>query len=219
MNGPQDLGGAMGFGAISPEVNEPIFHAEWEARALGLALAAGALGHWSIDESRHARESLPWPIYLGRSYYEIWTRALEVLLTRHGLVTPAELAAGDAEPAPAHPRRLSAQAVDAVLARGGPADRPVDAAPRFAVGDRVRMRNLQPAGHTRLPAYVRGHKGTIIAARGGYVLPDSHAHGRGEGAQHLYTIRFDGADLWGADAEPGSTVMIDAWEGYLDLVT
>ena len=36
MNGPQDLGGQMGFGAIAPEPNEPIFHAAWERRALGV---------------------------------------------------------------------------------------------------------------------------------------------------------------------------------------
>jgi hypothetical protein len=58
MNGPQDLGGQMGFGAVAPEVDEPIFHAEWEKRALGVTLCSGAMGHWNIDESRHARESL-----------------------------------------------------------------------------------------------------------------------------------------------------------------
>ncbi|AUH64547.1 nitrile hydratase subunit beta [Paracoccus zhejiangensis] len=216
MNGPHDLGGMMGHGAIAPEADEPLFHAGWEARALGVTLACGALGHWNIDESRHARESLPWPIYLDTSYYEIWTRALETLLTRHGLVSADELATGEAEPAPVHPRRLAASAVDAVLARGGPTDRPVTAAPRFAIGDLVRTRNLQPKGHTRLPGYVRGHVGTIIAAHGGFILPDANAHGRGEAPEHLYTVRFEGADLWGDEAEPGSEVMIDAWESYLE---
>ena len=42
MNGPQDLGGQMGFGPVAPEKDEPIFHAEWERRALGLTIAAGA---------------------------------------------------------------------------------------------------------------------------------------------------------------------------------
>ena len=58
MNGPQDLGGQMGFGPVAPEIGEPYFHAEWEKRALGVTLTAGAMGHWTIDESRHARESL-----------------------------------------------------------------------------------------------------------------------------------------------------------------
>lgn len=216
MNGPHDLGGMMGHGPIAPEPNEPIFHAEWEGRALGVTLACGALGHWNIDESRHARESLPWPIYLDTSYYEIWTRALENLLTRYGLVTPEELATGAARSTPGHPRRLAADAVPAVLARGGPTDRAVTTPPRFAIGDRVHTRNLQPRTHTRLPAYARNQTGTVIALHGGYILPDSNAHGQGEAPEHLYTIRFLAADLWGADAEPGSSVTIDAWESYLE---
>ena len=90
MNGPHDLGGQMGFGPVSPEVDEPYFHAEWEKRALGLTLSGGALGAWTIDESRHARENIPPAAYLSASYYEIWIRALEVLLERHGFGTVAQ---------------------------------------------------------------------------------------------------------------------------------
>ena len=68
MNGPHDLGGRMGFGPIPLEADEPIFHADWEARALGLTLTCGALGGWTLDESRHARESLPPAVYYGSSY-------------------------------------------------------------------------------------------------------------------------------------------------------
>ncbi len=78
MNGPHDLGGQMGFGPVAPEKDEPCFHAEWEKRALGLTLSSGAFGAWTIDESRHARENIPPADYLSASYYEIWTRALEV---------------------------------------------------------------------------------------------------------------------------------------------
>ena len=46
MNGPHDLGGQMGFGPVAPEKNEPLFHAEWEKRALGLTLCCGAFGAW-----------------------------------------------------------------------------------------------------------------------------------------------------------------------------
>ena len=91
MNGPQDLGGQMGFGPVAPERNEPVFHADWEKRALGVTLAAGAMGHWTIDESRYVRESLHPADYYASSYYEIWIKALEVLLQRHGLVAAEEL--------------------------------------------------------------------------------------------------------------------------------
>ena len=216
MNGPQDLGGRDGFGAVRPEADEPLFHAAWEARALGITLAAGALGYWTLDESRHARESLPPPVYYQSSYYEIWIRALEVLLQRHDLIEADDLAAGDAAPGPAHPKRLDPARVPDVLTKGGPTDRPLTAAPRFAPGDRVVTRLQAREGHTRLPTYLAGRPGVIEADHGGHVFPDTNAHGGGEQPQRLYTVVFQGADLWGADAEPGSTVSADLWESYLE---
>ena len=106
MNGPHDLGGQMGFGRVAPEPDEPYFHAEWEKRALGVVLSCGAFGAWTIDESRHARENIPPPAYLAASYYEIWIRALEVLLDRHGFVSPDEIAAGHKLTEPATPKRI-----------------------------------------------------------------------------------------------------------------
>lgn len=217
MNGPQDLGGQMGFGPVAPEMDEPLFHAAWERRALGVTLAAGAMGAWTIDESRHARESLHPADYYASSYYAIWTKALERLLVRHGFVDEDELAGGRAlRPGAAPKRVLAAADVAPVLARGGPCDRPVAAPPRFAAGDRVRTRNIHPAGHTRLPRYVRGHVGTVEAVRGGFVFPDTNAHGRGENPQWVYTVVFAGRDLWGDDADPTLTVSVDAWESYLE---
>ncbi|MCO4055548.1 MAG: nitrile hydratase subunit beta [Bosea sp.] len=217
MNGAQDLGGQMGFGPIRPESDEPIFHAAWEKRALAITLAAGAMGHWSIDEGRHARESLHPADYLSSSYYEIWTKALAALLARHGFVTPDEVAAGHAlSPAPAPRRVLSAEAVPAVLARGGPTDRAKAGAPRFRPGDRVRTIVINPAGHTRLPRYARGKVGVIELLHGAHVFPDSNAHGMGEQPDWLYTVAFAASELWGRDADPASVVSIDAWEGYLE---
>ena len=217
MNGPQDLGGQMGFGPVAPERDEPYFHAEWEKRALGLTLCAGALGAWNIDESRHARESLHPAIYYASSYYEIWIRALEVLLQRHGFVSAADLAAGDAVDPAATPKRVpKAGDVAAMLARGGPCDRPVDSAPRFGAGDRVRTKNFNPTGHTRLPRYARGKEGVVETVHEGFVFPDSNAHGQGERSQRVYTVVFDGAEIWGEGADPTLSVSVDAWESYLE---
>lgn len=217
MNGPQDLGGQMGFGPVAPEPDEPLFHADWEKRALGITLAAGAMGHWNIDESRHARESLHPADYYSSSYYEIWVKALEVLLQRHGFVSAEELAEGrkldDGAPAK---RKLVASEVPAVLARGGPCDRPVDAPPRFKAGDRVRTKNFNPTEHTRLPRYARAKIGTIDAVREGFVFPDTNAHGKGEHPQQVYTVVFDAAEIWGEGADPTLTISIDAWESYLE---
>jgi len=219
VNGPHDLGGQMGFGPVAPETDEPVFHAAWERRALGVTLATGAFGAWTIDESRHARECLHPATYYSASYYEIWIRALETLLERHGFVSTDELEAGHKLWPGVKPKRvLHKDDVAAVLARGAPCNREVGAQPKFKAGDRVRTINEHTHGHTRLPRYARGKTGVIEAVREGFVFPDTNAHGKGENPQRVYTVCFDGRDLWGQGADPALTVSIDAWESYLERV-
>lgn len=235
MNGVHDMGGMHGFGPVQLEHPEVRFHAPWERQALGLTLAAGALGQWNIDQSRAARESLPPAVYLGSGYYGIWVLALERLLLQRGLVTADELQAlqhpgvvaplptgpsAPAQPLPA-PRALSADRVDAALAKGTSAERQATTTAAFTLGQRVRARQMHPAGHTRLPRYVRGHVGTVVRVHGVQVFADVHAAtppGQAfDGApQWLYAVEFDGRDLWGDDAEPGLRVSVDAWESYLE---
>jgi nitrile hydratase len=220
MNGAHDMGGMHGFGRVVPERDEPVFHADWERRVFALTLAMGATGEWNLDASRFARESLPPPEYLSRSYYEIWLAGLERLLAQRGLVTPDEMETGRSLQA-AQPLKRTLAAADATasLGRGSPTNREAPREPLFQVGDRVGARNMHPAGHTRLPRYVRGHAGTITAVHGCHVFPDRHAHGHGEDAQWLYTVSFSGRELWGADADPTVTVAIDAFEPYLELAS
>ena len=216
MNGPQDVGGRHGFGGIIPEDEGALFHADWEKRVLGMTLAAAALGYWNIDASRHARESLPPAIYYNASYYEIWLRALINILITAGEISADEVVSGQSTaPGKRADRRMDAGAVPAVLAKGGPANRS-GPAPQFAIGDQVKTRNIQPAGHTRLPAYARCRTGTIVAQHGAHVFPDTNAHFQGEDPQPLYTVAFMATDLYGADADPTLTVHIEAWEPYLD---
>lgn len=217
MNGPHDLGGKMGFGPVDPEADEPVFHAHWEKRALGMTLCSGALGLWNLDESRHARESLHPADYYASSYYEIWIKALEKLLLRHGLVTEEELAKGEMQKAPPKGLRpLAAERVPGVLASGGPCDRTIETPARFAAGDAVLLRNINPEGHTRIPAYAKGKTGIIEEVAGAFVFPDDNAHGRGENPQWLYRVVMKGRDLWGPDSDGTLTVSIDAWESYLE---
>jgi nitrile hydratase subunit beta len=217
VNGVHDMGGQHGFGPVEPEPDEPVFHADWERRAFALTLAMGATGTWNLDASRFARESLPPARYLASTYYEIWLGALERQLDRHGLVSADELEAGRSldEPAPVA-RTLAAADVPATLGRGGPTVREARRPARFAVGDRVRARNVHPPTHTRLPRYVRGHVGTVELVHGCHVFPDTHAHFEGEAPQWLYTVRFDARELWGEDADPTVRVSTDAFEPYLE---
>jgi nitrile hydratase beta subunit len=216
MNGAADLGGMMGFGPVVPEPESERFHEEWERRALALVLAMGAARRWSIDASRFARESLPPPVYLGSSYYAIWTRGLERLLVASGLVGEDELADGRARRPGAAVQAWSPDEARAAFAAGSPYARPESGPARFAVGDAVRTRVMHPTGHTRLPRYARGKAGVVERVHGAHVLPDANAHGAGERPEWLYTVRFTGRELWGPDADPGLTVAIDAWESYLE---
>jgi len=207
----------MGFGPVDPEPNEPYFHADWEERVLGMTLCAAALGHWSLDESRHARENRHPADYYSSSYYEIWQKGLERLLIRHDVVSNEELAAGHSlRPGPESAQVLTADRVPRTLSRGGPVDRPATTKARFETGDQVRTKVINPQTHTRLPRYARGKLGVVDKIHGCHVYPDRNAHGGGEQPQWLYTVRFDGRELWGDDAEAGLSVSIDAWEPYLE---
>lgn len=223
MNGIHDMGGMQGFGPVVVEPQELLFHADWEKRALALTLAMGATGQWNIDLSRSARESLPPAVYLGSSYYAIWLRGLEILMRERGLVDNSELESG-AMQSPAAPiaRILQAADVDAALARGTPTTRTAPHPARFCVGARVRARNMHPQGHTRLPRYVRGHSGTVALVHGAHVFADAHATRPLppflEQPHWLYTVVFDGQELWGPQADPGLQVSVDAWEPYLEPV-
>jgi nitrile hydratase len=219
VNGGQDLGGVHGFGPVKPEPNEPVFHDEWEKRVFALTLAMGMPGGWNIDMSRFARENRPPVEYLAMSYYQIWLAGLEVLLTERGLVTEKEIGAGHAL-APPKPvtRILSPGDVAQVLYRGGPTERQTNTSAAFKAGDKVRAKNINPLTHTRLPRYVRGHIGVIERVVGCHVFPDSNARGAGEDPQWLYTVRFDGRELWGADGDASVKVSVDAWEPYLEPV-
>lgn len=226
MNSVHDMGGLQGFGPVQPEAQEPVFHGDWERRALAVTLAMGATGRWTIDHSRAAREALPPAVYLGSSYYEIWLNALEKLLLERGLASIEELADGRLrQPGSPDLPVLRADQVAPALARGSSAERPPPpqhVAPRFAPGTRVRAVNMHPVGHTRLPRYVRGHVGTVQAVRGCHVFPDTHSRGLqapfDETAHWLYTVVFDAKELWGPQADAHSQVSVDAWEPYLEAL-
>lgn len=216
MNGPQDVGGRQGFGPVTPEDEKIRFHAEWEKRVLGVTLAAAALGYWNIDASRHMRESLPPAMYYTASYYEIWLRALEKLLLKAGEISEEDLSTGQAQSVGQRTDRcLKADAVPGVLAAGGPTNRS-GPEPKFQPGDKVRMRNHQPSGHTRLPGYARRCTGVVTALHGAHVYPDSNARFEGEHPQPLYTVRFTATELFGESADAGHSVSIEAWEPYLE---
>jgi len=220
MDGIHDLGGRQGFGPVVREDSEPVFHARWEAFVFTLEKRVFVDGVCAnADQFRHAIERIDPVAYLTHGYYGRWLGGLETLLVETGNLDPAEL-------------------TERVLARGGrtsdlvaarPKEHPDRVPPstergarrqvadpaRFAIGESVRTSAVPVSGHTRLPAYARGRVGTVTGIQGGWVLPDTNAHGRGEHPQHLYSVRFEGAELWGVEAEPRQALYLDLFESYL----
>jgi nitrile hydratase len=136
---------------------------------------------------------------------------------KFGLVTSEEMesgkpAEGFAKVTPA----LTAAMASRVFSRGIPSSRDPQVRPRFNVGQRVRARNINPAGHTRLPRYARGKTGTIMRDHGVYSFPDTNAHFLGEQRQHVYSVRFAASELWGESASPRDFVHLDMWDDYLE---
>ena len=217
MNGVHDMGGMDGFGPVIREQNEPVFHADWERRAYAVVSLVLRAAQTNVDEFRHAIERIPPARYLASSYYERWIAAAETILVEHRIATREELVAK--EDATVDPRQIA----NAVPARGPApvkdksAKRPPRA--RFAKGDRVRARNLNPVGHTRLPRYVRGKAGIIARDWGVFVFPDTNAHHAGAKAQHCYSVSFDARELWGNPASSRERLYIDLWEDYLEPIT
>jgi nitrile hydratase len=218
MSSAADLGGVRGFGAIGQEENEPVFHADWEARAMGIVIALGACGLWNLDMSRSARETLPKPFYLTANYYQIWLEAAIKLMKERGMVSDAEIDAAKAmEPPIAVKRMLAACDVQAVLFAGGPADRKPEGRPQFEIGQSVRTISDLPQTHTRLPSYARNKQGIITKIHGFHVLPDMNSQGLGEHPHWLYQVTFSSHALWGAQGNEIDTITLDLWEPYMSI--
>jgi nitrile hydratase len=217
MNGVHDMGGQQGMGPVQYEQDEPVFHAWWEGRVYVLNRAMRAWRKWSLDTDRHGIELLDPVDYLRMSYYERWLKRLEIQVVKYGFVTKEELESGKAAPgstkaAPA----LSLATSTGWLSRGIASSQDPRVRPSFAAGQRVRARNINPPGHTRLPRYARGKTGVVHRDHGVYVFPDTNAHFQGEKRQHVYSVRFTAVELWGDSASRRDSVYLDMWDDYLE---
>ena len=217
MNGVHDMGGQQGMGPVQYEKNEPVFHAAWEGRVYALNRALRAWGKWSLDTDRHALELMPPVDYLRMSYYERWLSRLEAQLVTYGLVTKEEMESGKAAPGSTKATPALGLATSSRwLSRGIPSSDDPKVRPLFKVRQRVRARNINPTGHTRLPRYARGKTGVIVRDHGVYLFPDTNAHFQGEKRQHVYSVRFTARELWGESASPRDSVHLDMWDDYLE---
>ena len=217
MNGVHDMGGQQGMGPVHYEKNEPVFHETWEGRVYALTRAMRAWGKWSLDTDRQSIEVIPPADYLRMSYYERWFNALETKLVKFGFVTFEELKTGKAAPGSTRATPAMTLATSARwLNRGIPSSQDPSVGSSFKLGQRVRARNINPTGHTRLPRYARSKLGIVVRDHGVYVFPDTNAHFQGEKRQHVYSVRFTARELWGENASRRDSVLLDMWDDYLE---
>jgi nitrile hydratase beta subunit len=216
-----DLGGKREFFApIDHSPDEPVFHEAWEGRVYAIATFMQALLGPNFDAFRAVMERLPREQYFG-PYYGRWLGVMERMFARYltGESTAARLRVVGTAFAlkrfvlrPTVPRFVAARIAPRIV---GNAKRARTSA-RFAVGDTVRVRTERSDGHTRKPGYVSGRQGTITEHQGAAVFADAHAATGSTAAEHLYTVAFDGTELWGAAAESNTEIRIELFEPYLE---
>lgn len=220
MNGIHDMGGMHGMGPIEHDRNEPSFHQSWEGRAWALIRAMAPFNRGRRRNFRFELEILPPVDYLRMSYYE---RLIKVMLDRlltNRIITSSELESGRPDPgsARATPLLTPAMVEEQMRRRGSLRRDDVRVAARFRPRNRVRARNINPVGHTRLPRYLRGRRGTVVRDHGVFNLQDTDAEGYslGEYPQHVYTVRFAASEVWGPQGGPRDVIFADLWEAYLE---
>ena len=204
MNGVHDMGGMHGFGPVTPEKDEPVFHAAWEGRVLRCNARRGCsaigISIWAAPQSRSCRRISISASPITRNGTAASKRGSCPSVSSARTRSKAGHALHPAKPVK---RKLTPADVDAGLQRGS-YFRKEQSPARFKPGDKVRTKNINPTSHTRLPRYARDRVGTVEAIRGCHVYPDSVVLGKGEDPQWLYTVVFDGTELWGPDAAAGS---------------
>lgn len=205
MDGMHDLGGRQGFGPVGYSKNAPVFHAAWEKRVNALYSMAVKRGIFNMDEYRHAIERMSPRHYLSASYYERSLTSLATLCVEKGVMTREEL------------ERL-AQGAFPLSEPSAPGRTNLPGPASFRPGDKVRVKNDFFAGHVRMPGYIRGKPGIVVAVSPAYPFPDAHAHGVKAADEPTYDVAFRTEDLWPNSADP-AVVNVGVFQSYLDLRT
>jgi nitrile hydratase len=202
MDGTHDLGGKQGFGPVRYTLHAQPFHARWEVRVNALYANAVRRGIFNMDEYRHAIERMDPRHYMTASYYERSLTSLATLCVEKGLIPREEL-------------DQRAQGTFPLALESAPGRANVAARERFAVGDRVRVRNESVPGHMRMPGYVRGKSGVVVGISPAYPFPDAHAHGIHAQDEPTYDVRFRSEELWPGSSDP-ALVHVGLFESYLE---
>jgi nitrile hydratase beta subunit len=220
MNGVHDMGGMDGFGPVVEPGGEIVYAERWESRVFAIHMVEELERLGAGPGARAVREEMAAADYLAASYYERWLFSVERRLERSGAIAPGEVddmvrRLEEGEPAPTHHDAAMTERIVAEMATVHPIARTPDTV-RFAPGERVRVKRMDPAGHTRCPRYIRGVVGVVETVRGADRLPDRATYGLEAPPEPVYSVAFASRDLWGPSEEGLWTVALDLWESYLE---
>ena len=183
---------------------------------------------WTWGHLRTGAEGMNPFDYIKFRYYEKWLGGISGFFVTEGYITQEELDARTAEyladgnvtdaplPVGGSPE-IDAQVIKYLLEGDSP-KREIAAKPKFAVGDKVTIKDVPPEAHTRLPGHLRGRTGVVSEVyKGAYTYffktgPD------GIGTpMPCYAVAFEPADIWGAAlSDPKSTFYADLFEVYME---
>jgi nitrile hydratase len=92
-----------------------------------------------------------------------------------------------------------------------------EAAQSYALGDRVRIIDLDKPGHVRTPIYVRNKIGVIDHCCGAFENPENRAYGRvGRERIPLYRVRLKQHDLWpDYEGAPDDSLVLEIYHHWL----
>jgi nitrile hydratase subunit beta len=203
-----NLGGMQGFGPVWTLPEGTAFHTDADRRVFRLMMGLMAGGWCDTDGFRAAVEALPVSIYARECFPMNYFLGMERQLAERGLIQPGDLEAWMRGDKPAS----RPTAPPPVMANGSEPPEPA----RFRVGDSVKIRSFDTQGHNRLPNYLRGQVGTIMAERGLSDLPDAMALRTGRKPQPVYTVEFRARDVWGGNASANDRLSAEIFQDYIE---
>jgi nitrile hydratase subunit beta len=93
VDGIHDMGGTQGWGTVTIDPHEPVFHEPWEARAFAFGALSARLSGTNLDTMRHAIDRQHPYEYLVDGYYGRWLGAVETMLVDTGVLAPGAVVA------------------------------------------------------------------------------------------------------------------------------
>ncbi len=213
MKTPHDVGGEPDPPASFEEKEEE----QWELNTFVTCEVLGWRGIWTSEERRRlGNVDVGRMQYLGLPYYGRWVLAVARCLIDKRHITLGELiervsevrercATGGNASLEAAPRTVgNGESVvrnrhhSEARGKGDPQYFAGTAgAPRFGVGDPVRVRELPTIFYTRTQEYLRDKPGTIVKVSYESLAPEDEAFDRDDQkAEWFYIVRFKMADLW-----------------------